>query len=328
MNAALRLVAGVIVAGAASTGFVELAHADSSSTLTLTPVQEAWYQFNPTCGSPAGCATTSILPAQPPGSLPNNPYPAGTMHIGLAPGQKETARAYLGFNLYSITGDVVGASIDVPVDTATADGSQAPESAKIKVCEVSDPVAPAAGSLDAPPAASCTIAVAAAYVATPTPHLHADLSRLSYSLLNASGLALLPDLAKAAPTDAWRLVFSAHTRTDAGKTPPAMLTVRVQQAATSVPQGTHATPVPGTNNSDLGGAAPLPSAVAPAHTAQLPVVATPAPSLQAASGLRALTDSYAYPVIWLLPIVFLLLVPAAANALTRDLNPAAQLPSD
>ena len=37
---------------------------------------------------------------------------------------------------------------------------------------------------------------------------------------------------------------------------------------------------------------------------------------------RTITVGYAYPAVWLLPLVFLVLVPVAARALTRDLTPA------
>ena len=37
---------------------------------------------------------------------------------------------------------------------------------------------------------------------------------------------------------------------------------------------------------------------------------------------RTVTVGYAYPGVWLLPLVFLVLVPAAARALTKDLATA------
>src|SRR3954469_5561830 len=62
--------------------------ADSSpQTVTVTDVSEAWDAPQPvdSCSTPLGC---------PPDQAPTSPYPADTLHVGVAGGQ-ETARSYL-----------------------------------------------------------------------------------------------------------------------------------------------------------------------------------------------------------------------------------------
>jgi hypothetical protein len=242
------------------------------------------------------------------------------MHVGMAAGQ-ETARSYLALDMSSLTGTLTAGSLDVPLDTAQADGSQAPETAHVQVCLVTDPIAPTDGSLDAPPGVSCGSSVPAAYVAAPSPHLHADLAALGQDLLSASGLALVPDATKASRTDAWRVVFSAHDRTDAAKTPPAAvsLTVEVPEQEVPAPLDTRLPAVTAPVGTGFA-PAPAPAAQLPGTAVQPPAVVPPA-SVPVALP-RTITVGYAYPAVWLLPLVFLVLVPAAARALTKDLAPA------
>lgn len=320
---ASRLVAACMVVGG-SLGFVPLAHADSE--LTLTPIVEAWYQPNATCVTPAGCQAP---PAAPPD---NSPFPAGTLHVGLSAGQ-ETARSYLALPFSGALGTITSGSLSVPLDTSATDGSSNPTSAKVQVCLTSATFTAVEGSFEPPPKVDCSTAAPAAYVDKPQPHLQADLGSLASALSTATGLVLLPDKTKAAPSDSWRIVFSAHTRTDAAKTPPAMATVSVAEPPATSPDQQPVVSLPDNNTSGLGGITPptgtgfaagpsagdLPAVGAPAVTA--PVVTAPAGSAPGPAG-RTVTVGYAYPVVWLLPLALLLLVPLVARALTRDLMPA------
>jgi hypothetical protein len=315
-----RGVLAVLAAGSVALGFAPIAHAADESMM-VTPLAEAWYQPNPSCGLPTGCVGTGALPVtppvQPPATAPTSPYPARTMHIGFAAGQ-ETARSYLALPTSSLTGTLSEASLDVPLDVAQADGSQSPETAKVQVCLVSAPILPADGSFDSPPAVSCGTSAPASYVATPSPHLHADLTGFGAALLTASGVALLPDATKAAQTDVWRVVFSAHDRTDAAKTPPATASLTLDVAEEDVTE-------PPTDSGLPAVAPPVGTGFAPAPTPQLPVQAAQQPTVVPPAAVpvalpRTLTVGYAYPGVWLLPLVFLVLVPAAARALTKDLT--------
>lgn len=321
----VRLVTGVLVAGSVALGFVPLASAETSST-TLTPSTEAWYQPNPTCAQASGCITPGALPVAPPVDVPLSPYPAGTLHVAWAGGQ-ETARSYLALPVDSVTGTLTAASLDIPLDTAAADGSEMPETAKLQACLFTTDVTPVEGSIAPPPTASCDQSAPVTYVATPSPHLHADLAPLTQGLLTTTGIVLLPDATKNAQTDAWRVVFSAHTRTDAAKTAPATVSLTLEQEA-SGDDGTVDVPtepaIPQAVAPPIGtGFAAPPPVQLPTDTGTAPSVVPPATVLtQPVAQPRTITVGYAYPTVWLLPLAFLVLVPATARALTKDLAPA------
>lgn len=319
MKIAVRLVTAALVTGTAAIGFAPIARADIP--MSFSSSVEAWYQPNPTCGSPAGCVTTGSLPTPPPTPVPTSPFPAGTMHVGYSAGQ-ETARSYLSFPLSGLTGTVTSASLDVPLDVAQADGSLSPDSSKVLVCAVFSAVMPVEGSTDEPPSTECGVSVPAKYVPAPAPHLHADLSAFKDILLDIGGLALLPDATGEATDSAWRVVFSSHARTDAAKTPPATLTVSVQDAsqpAAALPTVGQPSPAPLAPLTGAGFAAPPATA---GVVASPPAVSPPVVASVPVSEPTTITVGYAYPVVWLLPLGFLILIPLAAKALTKDLAPA------
>lgn len=314
------LTAALVVAGTA-VALVPVAQASGTSTTMLTPAVEAWYQPNPTCALPTGCLTTAALPVAPPFDIPLSPFPAGTLHVA-STGGNETARAFIGFPTSTVLDEVTAASLDVPLDTSATDGSQSPETAKAQVCLVTGALTKTEGGIGVPPSVSCDRRAPLTYVATPTPHLHADLAPLLEGLLTTDGLALLPDATQAAQTDAWHVVFSSHDRTDAAKTAPATLTLQLRTGEDEqgvlpptdedvglpvVPPATGFTPAP----APATGLLP----VQPLPPAQAPVAAPPALVPQT----RTAPLGYAYPAVWLLPLAFLLVVPMVANALTKDL---------
>ena len=332
MKTAAKLLTATLVAGSAAIGFVPVAHADS--TTTLTPATSAWYQPNPTCALPVGCQTGDSLPVPAPVDVPLSPYTAGTLHVAYtgasASGQgegQEQARAYLGFPTSSVDGTVTAASLDVPLDTTQADGSVQPETSHIQACLVSATITSTEGSIASPPQASCDQHATLKYVATPSPHLHADLAPLLAGLLTTNGIALLPDATAVTSADAWHVVFSAPGRTDAANTDPPVLQLSVTpssdvitdpQVPVDVPTETAVAPV---TDPVVPGTVPnIPDVTAP--TVDVPAVQPPAvtPNLPVTEP-KTITVGYAYPVVWLLPLVFLIVVPLAARALTTDLTP-------
>lgn len=317
---ATRLVTAALVLGSGTLGFLPLAHA--STVTTLTPSQEAWYQPNPTCAQASGCVTPATAPAAPPAAVPLSPYPAGSLHVGFVGGQ-ETARTYLALPVGTLTGTLAAATLDVPLDITQADGSQAPETAKLQACLFTEAITPADGSIAAPPKVSCYASAPVTYVAMPTPHLHADLAPLAKGLLSSAGIALVPDATKVAQTDAWRVVFSAHSRVDAAKTQPATVTLTLEDRPTELEPGFT---LP--DDTGLGPIAPpVGTGFAPAPAVEAPAVEPPAvvPPVAVDTTPVAqptiITLGYAYPAVWLLPLVFLVLVPLTARALTKDLAP-------
>jgi len=318
-----RIVTAVLVSGSASFGFLPIAQAEDQK---IVPSVEAWYQPNPTCGSPVGCVGLGSLPAQPPVQPPVappslTPYPAGSMHVAVDAGQ-ETARSYLSFSLPLFDATLTAASIDIPVDLTQADGSVTPEAAQIQICSFQGSITAANGSIDQPPVASCSASAKASYLATGTPHFHADLTKLLPALSSGAGLVLLPDAASVAPSDAWHVVFSAHDRADTAKTAPATLSVSLSPIETPSFDETPVVAPPVTIAPPAIGSVTLP--VAPLEVPPAPTVQNPAPTVpvQTVPQARTITVGYAYPTVWLLPLAFLLIVPLVARTLTKDLTPA------
>jgi hypothetical protein len=326
-----RLVTAALVAGSAAFGFLPIAHA-ADSQQTVSPSVEAWFQPNPTCQLPTGCLGLDALPVQPPvqppvplPEIPLSAYPAGSMHVSVDAGQ-ETARTYLSFSLPLFDATLKAASLDIPLDTAQADGSVTPENALIRVCSFQGSLTAANGSIANPPTAACTASAKASYVPTGSPKLHVDLTPLLGALSSGAGLVLLPDADAVQPTDTWAVVFSAHDRADAAKTPPATMSVTLSPIETpafddglSVPdvQPPAVAPPPA-----LGS---VTTPTVPLDSAPAPTVNNPVPQVpvQTVPQARTVTVGYANPTVWLLPLAFLLIVPLVARTLTRDLTPVA-----
>jgi hypothetical protein len=246
------------------------------------------------------------------------------MHIGYA-ASTETARSYLVFGLESLTGTLTGAQLDVPLDVAPADGDLQSSTAQVQVCLATGAISVAEGSINVPPGVDCASHVPMTYVATPAPHLHADLAPLLLDLPATTGIALLPDPTKAGQTDAWHVVFSAHDRADAAKTPPATLSVTLSDEPVDATPEQPAVDLPDPVVPPVdSGVAPSPPLAAVGELPRPTGVGTPQVSVPQTpvSSPRTITVGYAYPGVWLLPLALLVVVPLATRALTQDLSPA------
>ena len=332
-----RSLTGVLVAGGLLLALAPMASATSTaSTLTLTPNVEAWFQPDPTCQLPTGCLTTTTLPVTVPGGLAVpavDPYPVGTDHVGVTGGM-ESARTYLQFPLSQLAGrTVTAATLTIPLDTSTQDGTTLPEDSKVIVCETTQATITASeGTQGAPPLDDCTNSAPATYVATPAPHLEAALGKMAADLPDISGLALLPDAAATTSTDAWSVAWAAHTNTTL-TTGPASLAVSYDDAAPAavsaggvpVEQPSQAPVVIDAGTGLLGSGSlpesapqdPVPAAQVAAPPASAPGVVTADPASQVT---QYITVGYAYPAVWLLPFAFLILIPAIGRVVTKDLD--------
>ena len=305
-----RLVGAAAIAGAAVVGFTPVAAAET--TVTVAPTAESWYQPNPTCLTPAGCVGAGTVPAA-------SPYPAGTLHIGLSAG-KETARSYVAMPLVAVTGNITAAALTVPLDTNPADGAFSSESAKVQVCLTSAPLVQARGSFDPPPSTDCSATAPATYVAVPQPHLEANLGPLVDRLQSATGVVLLPDATASPPTESWRVVFSAHDASGAAPTAPASVTLQIQGASAAVSASPTASP-----SGPVGGVGPIQPprgtgfAVTPSTVASAAPTAAPSIGSVRSAPRQIGAAAYAYPGVWLLPLVMFVLVPMMVKALTTDL---------
>ena len=323
-----RAVTAALVLSTTGLGFLPIAQADTTSQ-TLNPTVEAWYQPNPTCAQAPGCLTPGAVPAP----VPTNPYPAGTLHVGYT-GGAETARSYLALSLEGFTGTLTAATLNVPLDVAQDGGSTAPETAHLQACLVNETITTVEGSLDAPPKVTCDSHAVVTYVGLPAPHLTADLSALLPGLTNSKGIALLPNGDTATPDDAWRVVFSAHDRTGAAKTPPASvaLTFTPDPAAPVVVATAPEQPAPDAAPQQAAGfpaispvtgigfaTSPDTSVVVP-PTVEAPQTATAAPANRPVAQIVRTPLGAAYPGVFLFPLALLVLVPYVGRALLADVD--------
>jgi hypothetical protein len=227
----------------------------SARTLTVADAAEAWYATSPidVCSSPLGC---------PPEQAPTSPYPADTLHVGVAGGQ-ETARTYL---LPDLTGLPYGATgvtgvMTLPVASGNQDGTQSAGTATLKACLATKPVTDGAqGSTSASPSVDCNTS------ATPVYDAKKDVFTLDVSPFLAAwstgavpyGIALVPATDKAQPTDVWHVTFNGrhrakthHIATVITYSPPPPITGTGGPVGTPAPPPPASVPAPST-----GGALP------------------------------------------------------------------------
>lgn len=296
-------------------------------SVTREPLVEAWYYANPTCQLATGCVT---VPADTSGVPPINPYPAGTMHVGVAAGL-ETSRVFLDFDTADLYG-ATAARLVIPLNTSPQDGSAAPELAKVQVCLFAGQIKPVEGSLSSAPGASCGNRAALTYEAEPTPRLVGDLAPLLGFLPSSGGIVVLPNVTQVTPADAWQVVFNATTREEdalgSEQSPPAYLEVEVgdttsEEPAEPVDEPSPQQPVevPATGGGggsfvDVDGgpmaAAPLPDAADPVKAPIIPdMVAEAAPP----PSTVLVPKSFKYRAVWFLPLLLALTLPLAYRSL-------------
>lgn len=311
---------------------------------------EAWYRTSPidtggeespVCQLPTGCP-------EAPAELPNQ-YPPMTLHVDQV-GPTSTAQTFFSLDLGALSFDaeVTGGTVTLPVAGADA-GTQAPETAQIVACLVSEPIAPAeGGSASEAPAYDCATSAPATFVPGPPPVFTVDLAPFVGALSSGTsqGLALVaaPD---SAPAN-WHVALSAKGREAEGAAPITAAVQFTQPEPTSFGGGSFSPGVVSGNTvpppSALGGfafelppaALPLPSSTLglPASTAFQPQIAQPpaapvqvAPPVAAAPVQQPVAAignlGYAYPAVWLLPLVLL----GVGGALSRSLTAEMTLPA-
>jgi hypothetical protein len=224
--------------------------------------------------------------------------------------------------LGSLSDDVRGGTLSIPLDTAVTDGSLNPQAAKVNVCVTYQAIVDVEGGFDNAPSSNCLPAAHAKYVAKPTPRLVADLKPIAHGLAGVKGFALLP--ADAAPTTAWQLAFKLTGSPGPPGPTLSLLTGAIHHVVKTPPANQHHTTTSHTGgNQPDGGAGPgtvgvpePPSTVAavPPPNPQ-PVIAAPPTRLR-----HLVTVGYQYPEVWLLPLALIVLIPFTLRALTKDLT--------
>jgi hypothetical protein len=295
---------------------------------------DAWYAASAACtASPTGC-----LPAAPPATA----YPAKTLHAGAAAGQEES-RTYITLNLTALPAgtSLTGGTLRLPVGSGQ-EGSLAPDTATLQACAVTGSIKDDVdGSTSAPPAVDCKRAAAPAkYVAaagTVPEMFTVDLTAFATAWTSGAttqGIVLMPS-ADTAPGSTWHVTLSAHDRQVAA---PMHISAIVSYASAAgdfeAPDAFgDAVTTPTTTDTGTGStsfaAAPLapvapnqvPAALGPATPVVAPQTPPVAPvQLQPQAAITV--GGFAYPGVFLLPILLAVAGGWLARALTRDLQPA------
>jgi hypothetical protein len=293
------------------TGTSPTAHA-ATQTVQAADAAEAWYSTAPIspCTTPLGC---------PPSQVPTSPYPANTLHVGVAGGH-ETARSYVVPDLSALPFDatVTSGRMTLPIATATDDGSLRPETATLSACLATQTVQDGtAGSTDTPPTVDTTACVPATYSTAAhgfTVDLTSFLSRWNFGTPN-DGIALVPDVSKSGPTTTWHVTFNGKKST-AGAHISSQLSYTMTSEVLSPPENVTTQPpilgVPGPLGPPVAAVPPLP---APVPTPAL------APPPQQRAVAVSLPTGYQYPAAFLLPLAFLAAAVFLFRLFTADPTP-------
>lgn len=224
LGLALVWAAGVIVlalpAGAASSA--------TTTGQASVGAADAWYNVTPACGL-GGCGVSSAPPV--------NPYPTGTLHIGIEAGQ-EDARTYLRPDLSSLpAGAVLTGGTLVAAVGGSADGSQSVGSAAIVACLVTQPFTAASGGFGAAPTDCSTSAPAKLSSGSSPSLLSVDLAPFAKRWAAGApydGIALVPADSARADQASWQVALQGDGDTEAGARPvSAQVTYSLPAPATS-----------------------------------------------------------------------------------------------
>jgi hypothetical protein len=287
--------------------------AGPGASRTVGDSAEAWYARGAidVCSTPLGC---------PPDQVPTSPYPDNTLHVGVAGGQ-ETARTYLLPDLFSLPLGAVatGGTMTVPVDTAGTDGTVSPDRATILACAATQPFTDGtAGSATPAPETDCKTSSRAQYDAKKVAFT-IDLTPFLKAWAEGQpslGIALVPDPAKNAPTDAWHVTINGrklaghpHVKSAITFTPPPPISTPTDTGATAATPPQPPNP-PAVNTPDVPPATSTPAEPAPvvAPKQQAPVAQQPV----------AFAHKFQYPMAFLAPIALLLGALFFTRLFTRD----------
>ncbi len=298
----------------------------AARTATLADAAEAWYAASPVdlCTTPLGC---------PPEDVPTSPYPADTLHVGIAGGQ-ETARTYVKPDVLAVPfgSTVISATMTLPVATGPDDGTQAPDTAAVVACLASEPFTDGAqGSSATPPKVDCDTSAKATYDAKKnvfTVDATAFLKAWSAGAV-ANGIALLPDPKAVQPTDAWHVAFNGkerkgvdHISTQVTFTPPPPVDYgdgpTQTQASVVPPSSSGPAPAPPMS---MPQPPPATTGTAPQQDTSPVVAPQPAPVAAPAQQPVALATEFQYPMAFLVPLALLIGGVFFARLFTRDATP-------
>ncbi len=313
----IGLVAQSLLAGA-------VAQTEERETITTPIFKGAWFARAEPCLSVIDCA---VLP-------PVSPYPDDTLHVALSGGD-ETARSYIAMSfLLPPEADLLGGTLELPIDTDPAHGSVAPETADLIACLADKKFKPVRGSLEKPPATKCAVRKGAIYDEEKevfTVDLDRFVDRWDEGI---AALALRPSDSALTGTDSWHVVLPADEQAEDDAPIIEATLVYAAPAETTGGFGFDFEPEPepadqGSSSVssfsppsfDTAGAPSVaqaePVASAPPATSQ-PVDAEPVSAVAAPTAGFA-GEGFAYPIIWAFPLVLLVGYGLIGRALTKEL---------
>jgi hypothetical protein len=325
----------LLVCALAASGLVlQVMPAGADTSAPLRPIAESWYRPLPLpvevppvpCAPVAGCVV-------PPVALPaTNPYPAKTLHVGASAGAEES-RTYVSLDTASVPFgvEILGGTLVLPVLADTTAGTLAPETASIQVCIATAAVTDGVeGSVGGAPAVDCTTSSKAAFApasASKPASFTVDLKPFSSAIAaGQASLAIVP-LVQPGDAGAWHVAFSRRDR--AGGSPISATLLLDGEGTVDIPTdpadpgdtdtGSGALPPVGTGSTP--GAPFDPSLGAP----QQPQTAPLGPQKAGPRTVPVAADfggPFAYPGVFLLPIVLMVALGWASRAMTRELVPA------
>lgn len=313
----IGLVAQSLLAGAT-------AQTEERETITATIFKGAWFARAEPCLSVLDCA---VLP-------PVSPYPEDTLHVALSGGD-ETARSYIALSfLLPPDAELMGGTLELPIDTDPAHGSVAPETADLIACLAGRKFKPVRGSLEKPPATKCAVRKGAIYDEDKEVFT-VDLDRFLEDWDDGiAALALRPSDSALAGTESWHVVLPADE--EATDDDPIIEATLVYTVPTDTTDGFGFDPVPEPEPADPGSgsvssfspptfdtAAAPPVAQAEPMPSTTPAATQPVDS-QPVSAVAAPTtgfagEGFAYPIIWAFPLVLLVGYGLIGRALTKEL---------
>lgn len=308
---------------------------------------------SPTCDTPVGCG-----PAVPPEvQSPPSQYPADTLHVGLT-GGFEDARTYvtLDFSTLDPGADILGGTLSLPIDETPESGTVAPELAEIRACLVTGFVVDGVdGDLAGAPEVDCEVAADAVHVpgdGDAPSEFRVDITPFFEHWAPLAGaLSLQP--ADDGESQAWHVAFSRRDREELVEDMRISATLDIAaEVTTEAPPTTEPTPAPTATATTSApppvAAAPPPVFTPPGFTAPVAppqtftttpipvtppspevavaqtepaVVAQPAPQVQAQPALATTpVGGFAYPVVFLLPLLLATAGGWGARAFTADLS--------
>jgi len=302
----------------------QAAPAAGTQTASVGDAAEAWYAASPVdiCTTPLGC---------PPAQAPTSPYPANTLHVGVAGGQ-ETARTYLLPDVLKLPFGFtpVTATMTLPVATGASDGTQSPDTAHLVACLATQPFTDGdAGSTKTPPKPDCSTSAKPHYDAKKHV-LTLDATAFMQAWAKGTppfGIALLPDSKATQPTDSWHIAINGRKRAGTPHVTTSVTftvsnfgtgpTTSVPTTTSGAPTGNVAAPPPAPATGSLPGSSVGSAPAAP------PVVAGAQQPTTIAQQPVAFTRGFAYPLAFLVPLALLLGGVFFARLFTRDATPLA-----